>query len=114
MNTEARLLEWLKPPDNGLSELKGKIARRASRRKTVAGISAMALVIASATAVFHDGGNSAAPHAPTNREWQAAIDTHAESLRVINGAALELSDPNADTRIYLVSTLQEEPDPGSG
>lgn len=114
MNTEARLLEWLEPPDNGLGELKEKITRRASRRKAVAGISAMALVITSAIAVFLDAGKSTAPPAVSDQQWQSAISMQEEKLRVINGAALELSAPDANTRIYLVSIMQEKTPPGSG
>lgn len=114
MNTDSNLMGWLEPPDHGLSELKGKIARRTARKKAIAGITATALVVVTATAVFHDAGKSTAPHTLTDREWQAAISAQEERLRVINGAALELSAPDADTRIYLVSTGPEEPPPGSG
>ena len=114
MSTDAHLLDWLEPPNKGLSELKGKLRRRASRRKGAAGITATAVVVFATISIFHDGGNPTAPRAPTDDQWQAAISAQEEGISVINGAALELSGPDADTRIYLVSTLQQEPDPGSG
>jgi len=114
MSTEPTLMDWLEPPAHGLNDLKGKIARRDSRKKTVAGSAALAIVVCTTIAFFHDGIGSAAPNAPSNREWQAAISTREEGLSVINGAALELSARDADTRIYLVSTMPEKPRPGSG
>ena len=114
MNADSILMDWLEPPNHGLRRLKAKIARRASRRKAVAGVTATAVVVFATISIFHDGGNPTAPRAPTDDEWQAAISSQKERLSVINGAALELSGPDADTRIYLVSTVKEEPDPGSG
>lgn len=116
MNTDPNLMDWLEPPDHGLSELKGKLARRAARKRAIAGISATALVVATATAlvvatataVFLDSKNSTSPDAVSDQEWQAAISMQEEKVRVINGAVLELSAPDADTRIYLVSSMPEE------
>lgn len=114
MNTDSNLMEWLEPPGHGLNELKEKIARRSSRNKAIGGITATALVVLITIATFHDGNRSNKAQVPTDREWQAAISWQDEKLRVINGAALELSAPDADTRIYLVSTIPEERSVESG
>lgn len=114
MNTDSSLMGWLEPPDHGLSELKGKIARRASRRKTVAGVAATAAVALGSIAILQSGGESFAPPAMSEREWRAAISAQNEQLRVINGASLELSAPDADTRIYLVSTIPKRASEESG
>lgn len=112
MNTDPDLMDWLVPPDHGLSELKGKLARRAARKRVIAGISATALVVAIATAVLLESNNSTSPEAMSDQQWQAAISMQEEKVRVINGAALELSAPDADTRIYLVSSMPEGSPPG--
>lgn len=111
MSTDSNLLGWIEPPEHGLSELQAKIARREARRKAVAGMAAAVLVVVSSIAVLRDGGKSTAP---TDREWKAAIAANEKRLRVINGAALELSPADAETRIYLVSTIPEPLLPESG
>lgn len=114
MNTESDLMGWLNPPDHGLSELKRKIARRTARNKAVAGISATTFILVAATAAIIDGIEPTAPPAVSDRQWQAAISMQEEKLKVLNGAALELSAPDSETRIYLVSTMPEKSPPGSG
>lgn len=105
-------MDWLEPPDNGLSELKWKLARRNTRKKAIAGISVTALFVATATAAFLDGNKTTPPHPVSDREWQAAVSMQEEKVRVINGAALEISAPDARTRIYLVSTMPKGSPPG--
>jgi hypothetical protein len=112
MNTDPSLMDWLEPPGDGLNELKWKLARRNTRKKAIAGIGVTALVVATATAAFFGGHNATPPHAVSDRQWQAAIAKQEEKVRVINGAALELSAPGADTRIYLVSSMPEGSPPG--
>lgn len=114
MNNEANLMDWLEPPDHGLNDLKGRIARRTFRRKAFAGSTTLAIAGLATTAIFYAPIKSTSPDALNNHEWQAAISAQKERLRVINGAALELSDHGADTRIYLVSTTTKKDSAGPG
>lgn len=112
MNTDQNVMDWLEPPNNGLSHLKWKLARRNTRKKAIAGISVTALVVATATAVFLDSNKATPQHAVSDREWEAAVSMQEQKVRVVNGAALEISAPDARTRIYLVSTMPKGSPPG--
>jgi hypothetical protein len=99
MNDRSKPLDWLEPPGNGLPELRARIRRR--RRTAVAGASALALavVIGISALGLHD---ESAPDAPR----QASAPP--PKVRIVDGAALDISPPGARGRIYLVAT--HEPD----
>jgi len=114
MRNEAPVLEWLEPPEGGLHTLRDRIARRARGRFVALGCAIVTLV--AAALVRH----SPEPPGP-GLSLEDRIARHAATeappgttLRVIDGAALELPSPSSNARIYLVSTRQEEPDSGSG
>jgi|SRR6056297_47112 len=114
MSNKAPTLEWLEPPAAGMRTLQSRIERRNRRRSIAVGCAVLALLAGALTR------NSLNLH-ERSQPFDEIIARHIEneshskpSLRVIDGAALELPSPSSNARIYLVSTLQGEPEPGSG
>jgi hypothetical protein len=104
-------MEWLKPPDGGLDAVYGRIRRRHRRRTGLAVVAAVGLAVG----LFAGPLQTRLP--PESRALLAQYDAQYEAreqrpdLRVIGGAALELSPPKSNSRVYLVSTTA---DPDSG
>jgi len=114
MSNEEPVLEWLEPPDGGLQTLRDRMARRARGRFIAGGCAVVALV---AVALVRHSPEPSGP-GPSLQDriarHVATRDHPGTTLRVIDGAALELPSPSSNARIYLVSTRQEEPDSGAG
>ena len=114
MSNKAPALEWMEPPAAGLRTLQGRIGRRVRHRFIATGCAVVTLV---AGVLIQNSLNVPVRGQP----FDEIIARHAEKensarlpFRVVDGAALELPSPSSNARVYLVSTLQGEPDPGSG
>ncbi len=109
MNDRSPALEWIDPPHGGMRALQGRIRRRV-RHRFVA--TASLVMLLAAGTLLQNMLTTAGPDRPVNemiRQHAANKVTTTDSLRVIDGAALELPNPTSNARIYLVSSAPEQP-----
>jgi len=114
MSNEAPVLEWLEPPEGGLQTLRYRIARRARDRLIAVGCVVVALVAAALVRQSPEPAGSVRSLEHWIARHAATRDHPGTTLRVIDGAALELPSPSSNARIYLVSRMPEAASSESG
>lgn len=114
MSNELPALEWIEPPSGGTRALHDRIARRTRRRFITVGC---AFVVLTAGMLLQNTLNVPGQAQPVEDIIARDAANRASTrppLRVADGAALELPSPSSNARIYLVSTVPDEPLPESG